>query len=247
MFKVGDYVTRKKYNNDILFKIKEIRNDKIILCGVDYRLIADASSDDLVLRTRSVKDKTEYDLVRKLDTSDCFYIPGVILHIDSDEDYLKECLDYYKKQKVKCFGYIFNEKEYSKNLERLINKHKPNILVITGHDAYNKKNNKYKNSKYFEECVLKAKEINSNLIIISGACQSDFNSLIKCGSSFASSPAHINIHALDPAIIAAYIALSDKNKTIDLDLILSKTKYGKDGIGGIESNGVMLVGMPRKE
>lgn len=247
MFKVGDYVTRKKYNNDILFKIKEIKDNKIILCGVDIRLIADASSDDLVLRTRSMREKRDYDLVRSLDTSECFYIPGVILHIDSDKDYLEQCLEYYKKQKVKCYGYVFNEKEYLKNIERLINKHKPNVLVITGHDAYNKKNNKYKNSKYFEESVSFVHSKFPNIIIISGACQSDFNSLIRCGSSFASSPSHINIHALDPAIIASFIALSDKNKTIDLDLILSKTKYGKDGIGGIESNGVMLVGMPRKD
>ena len=121
----------------------------------------------------------------------------------------------------------------------------PSVLVITGHDAYYKKNNKYKNSKYFEDTVKLARSYNSDLIIISGACQSDFKGLIMCGSNYASSPSHINIHALDPAIIASYIALYDRNKVIDLINILSKTKSGSDGIGGIITNGTMYVGYPR--
>ena len=246
MFKIGDYVTRKKHNNDILFRIKDIIGNKVILCGVDIRLYADSSIDDLVLSTFTRKDK-DYELIRNLNTSDYFYIPGVILHLDSDKDYLDKCMDYYKSQKIKCYGYVFDEDKYSINIIKLLKKHNPNILVITGHDAYYKKTNEYKNSAYFEDTVKKAKSFNQDLIIISGACQSDFKGLIKSGSTYASSPSHINIHALDPAIIASFIALSDKNKIIDLDEILNKTKYGPDGIGGIESNGVMLVGRPRKD
>ena len=103
MFKVGDYVTRKKYNNDILFKIKEIKDNKIILCGVDIRLIADASSDDLVLRTRSMREKRDYDLVRSLDTSECFYIPGVILHIDTEFQLTNTRANPYKIRKKAIF------------------------------------------------------------------------------------------------------------------------------------------------
>ena len=83
------------------------------------------------------------------------------------------------------------------------------------------------------------------LIIIAGACQSDYEELIKAGSNFASSPRRINIHALDPAIVASSICLSNKNTPIDLKKILSRTKYGKDGIGGIITNGTMYVGYPR--
>ena len=36
-----------------------------------------------------------------------------------------------------------------------------------------------------------------------------------------------------------------KNKEIDLLSLLNKTKYGKDGIGGIKSYGMMYVGYPR--
>ena len=246
MFRVGDYVTRKKYNNDILFRIDKIENNRIILSGVDLRLYAECDKDDLVLSTIR-KDKEEYGLVKKLDNPNYFYLPGVILHIDSDKNYLENCLNYYKKHKLKCYSYIYKESEYPNVIEDLIKKHNPDIVVITGHDAYYKKDDKYKNSIYFEECVKKAISLNNNLIIISGACQSDFISLIKAGSSYASSPSHINIHALDPAIIASFIALSDREKEIDLEEILSKTKYGSDGIGGIKTTGVMKIGTPRKD
>ena len=246
MFKIGDYVTRKKYNNDILFKIKDIKKDNIILCGVNLRLYADSNENDLVLSNIRNDKEDEIEEIR-LDNK-YFYIPGIILHLDSDKDYLDKCIKYYKKLKIRCYGELLDEEKYIYNIEKLINKYKPTIVVITGHDAYYK-NNKYKNSKYFIETV---KYIRNNMnrkdiIIISGACQSDFYNLIKNGSNFASSPSHINIHALDPAIIAANIALLDKNTTVDLDNLLSKTKYGSDGIGGIETNGVMIIGYPRKE
>ena len=47
MIKKGDYVTRNKYNNDILFKVNKIVNNKAILSGVDLRLYADADISDL--------------------------------------------------------------------------------------------------------------------------------------------------------------------------------------------------------
>lgn len=64
-------------------------------------------------------------------------------------------------------------------------------------------------------------------------------------ANFASSPKRINIHALDPAIIATSIALTEKGEVIDLLSVLNKTKYGADGIGGIKCNGLMFVGYPR--
>lgn len=49
MLKVGDYVTRKKYNNDIIFKVDKIVNNVIYLKGIDVRLYADSFEDDLIL------------------------------------------------------------------------------------------------------------------------------------------------------------------------------------------------------
>ena len=249
MIKIGDYVTRKKYNNDIIFKVCEIKDNKVILKGIDIRLIADADINDLILKTKS-KKKDDYEIIRKLNIDKNFYIPGRILHIDSDKDYIEKCNKYYKNSNIKNYSFEFKESDYENQILRLISTYNPNIVVITGHDAYDKKNNIYRNSKYFINTVKKIRKIyksNSDIIIIAGACQSDFDNLIKSGATYASSPKHINIHALDPAIIATYIALTDITNIVDLEEVLNKTKFGPDGIGGIKTMGKMMVGYPRKE
>ena len=147
-----------------------------------------------------------------------------------------------------------NEENIAENIIELLETYKPNIVVITGHDAYYKRKGKtnninaYKNSNYFAKAIKKAREYENShekLIIIAGACASNFEELIKAGANFASSPKRINIHALDPAIIASSMSLSDINKDINLKNILEKTKYGKNGIGGIITKGTMYVGYPR--
>jgi len=135
-----------------------------------------------------------------------------------------------------------------------LEEYNPNIVVITGHDAYYKKKGKtsdinaYKNSNNFVKAVKEARKFEKShdkLIIIAGACQSDYEELIKAGANFASSPKRINIHALDPALIATKMSLSDVNQDIDLKGIIENTKYGKDGIGGVITKGTMYVGYPR--
>ena len=181
-------------------------------------------------------------------------MPGKILHFDGDKDYLERCLDFYKKAGVKAVGKTIKESELYKHIDKYLNKIKPDIVVITGHDAYYEKKgdknnlNNYQNSSNFIESVKKARKYENShekLIIIAGACQSNYEELIKAGSNYASSPKRVNIHALDPAIIATTIALSDRNKQIDLIDLLDRTKYGHDGMGGIIGNGVMYVGFPR--
>ena len=131
----------------------------------------------------------------------------------------------------------------------LLEEYNPDIVVVTGHDAfYSRRENEYQNTDNFIMCVKEARKYEKSqdkLIIIAGACQSNYEALIKAGANFASSPKRINIHALDPAIVASSLALSDKNKSIDLIEILEKTKYGSEGIGGIITNGTMYVGYPR--
>ena len=55
-FKVGDYVTRDSYNNDIVFIIVEIKNDEAILKGFDLRLIANSPLSDLRLCTEEERE-----------------------------------------------------------------------------------------------------------------------------------------------------------------------------------------------
>jgi len=136
----------------------------------------------------------------------------------------------------------------------LLERYNPNIVIITGHDAYlrndNKKNDlsSYKNSANFIKAVKEARRYEKShekLIIIAGACQSDYEELIRAGANFASSPKRVNIHALDPAIVATNISLSEVSRDIDLKGILSQTKYGIDGMGGIKTKGTMYIGYPR--
>ena len=146
-----------------------------------------------------------------------------------------------------------NEKEenFPLKIKSWLEEYKPNIVIITGHDAYYKqkeKNDAYKNSNNFIQAVKEARQFerdHDKLIIIAGACQSNYEELIKAGANFASSPKRINIHALDPAIIAVSLSYADKSKEIDLIDTLSKTKYGADGIGGIKTKGTMYTGYPR--
>lgn len=256
-FNIGDLVTRVSYNNDTVFKILDIDSGIAILKGINIRLYADSNINDLKkveVSNDVYDDKVFFDRFQiDLNRNEYFYLPGKVLHIDGDEEYLERCLNFYKQVKVKAIGIKIKEDEISENIKKLLDEYNPDILVITGHDAYYKKlgnqsdNDNYKNSINFIKSVKEARKIESHdkLIIIAGACQSNYEELIKAGANFASSPKRINIHALDPAIIASSVALSEKNKPIDLIGILDKTKYGAKGIGGIITNGTMYVGYPR--
>ena len=256
-FNIGDLVTRNSYNNDTVFKIIDIDSGTAILKGINIRLFADSDINDLKkveVNKDFNDDKVFLDRFQvNLNRNEFFYLPGKVVHIDGDEEYLERCMEFYKKVHVKAVGVKIKEEEISSKIKNLLEEYNPDILVITGHDAYYKKlgnendNNNYKNTLNFIKAVKEARKIHTHdkLIIIAGACQSNYEELIRAGANFASSPKRINIHALDPAIIASSVALSDKNKTIDLIGILEKTKYGPKGIGGIITNGTMYTGYPR--
>lgn len=260
-FKVGDLVTRNSYNNDLSFIIIKIEDDICYLKGVNIRLYADSPVSDLkkvIEETKKDEDEETYlnriKMKVDLDRNDYFYLPGKILHIDGDSDYLERCLKYYKDSNIWAIGVTEKEENIASHIRELLIEHNPNIVVITGHDAYYKRKGdindiySYKNSINFVNAVKEARSYEKShdkLIIIAGACQSDYEELIKAGANFASSPKRINIHALDPAVIATSISLSDVTQDIDLKGILDKTKYGSSGIGGIKTKGTMYIGYPR--
>src|SRR5690625_1047577 len=71
-FKVGDLVTRKSYNHDILFRINLIEEDEAILYGVHFRLKADAPlsdlkhvDDDELKRRKALRKEEEENSFRK--------------------------------------------------------------------------------------------------------------------------------------------------------------------------------------
>ena len=257
-FKVGDLVTRVSHNHDVVFKIVGIDGTKVFLKGVDLRLLADCDISDLV-RTNYSYNLSDNEIIDSnirelsLDRSQYFYLPGKILHIDGDSDYLERCMNFYQKMNVKANGISLTESTFSERIGNLLLEYRPDIVVITGHDAYYNRNNSddkvsyYQNTNNFIEAVKVARKYEKSqdkLIVIAGACQSNYEELIKAGANFASSPKRINIHALDPAIIASSLALSDKNQSIDIIKLIEKTKYGSDGMGGIITNGTMYVGYP---
>lgn len=255
IFNVGDFVSRNSYNNDVIFKIIKIEDDKAYLKGVEVRLLADSPITDLKVASNNVNKDIEIDLSNNLPRNeDYFYLPGKILHLDGDGEYLDTCLKFYKSKNVFAIGKKIKEENIPNQIGILLKEYRPDILVITGHDAFYKKKgskldiNNYKNSKNFVDAVKVARKYEKShekLVIIAGACQSDYEDIIKAGANYASSPKRINIHALDPAIIATYVATTERNKEIDLIDLLTKTKYGTSGMGGIIGNGLMYVGFPR--
>jgi len=259
-FNIGDLVTRNSYNNDTVFEIIDLVEDIAYLQGYNIRLLADSKIDDLskVDKRLIIDDdkelKRRMDAYLKLNREEYFYLPGKVLHIDGDDRYLSKCLSFYDEMSVRAFGIKLKEDEIAVKIGKYLDELKPDIVVITGHDAYYKnkgsknKMANYKNSQNFIDAVNEVRKYEKSkdkLVVIAGACQSNYEELIKAGANFASSPKRINIHALDPAIIAASTALSERNKTIDLIDILEKTKFGSDGMGGILTNGTMYVGYPR--
>ena len=247
MFKIGELVSRNSYKNDIIFRIDKIENNIAYLTGVSVRLCADSEISDLRKETEegdTFEKRAEFSVGEiRNNNSEYFYIPGKILHIDGDKEYLRKCLAFYKKANVLAVGVYSKEEDLSKNISKYLEDVNPDIVVITGHDS-----SIMNNSKNFSDAVKicrKHEKDYDKLIIIAGACQSDYEQLIKSGANFASSPKKINIHALDPAIIALNLSLSSKNDDINLLDLLSKTSNGKDGIGGVSTKGVMTVGYPR--
>lgn len=259
LFQIGDIVTRTSYNHDTFFVIQRIEGNVAYLKGINLRLYADSNLDDLVKVDKSdvIDDERITSKITdhlNLDRSEFFYLPGKVLHIDGDEDYLKRCMVFYKKLNIMAYGLCLKESDIKSEIRGYLQELNPDIVVITGHDAYYKRKGSednilnYKNTENFIEAVKEARNYEKSqdkLIIIAGACQSNYEELIKAGSTFASSPKRINIHALDPAIIASYLALYDRNKTIDLLEVLNKTKSGSDGMGGVMTKGCMFVGYPR--
>jgi spore coat assembly protein len=282
--KLMDIVARRSYNCDILFRVIEIKETNgrkmAVLYGEDFRLIADAPCEDLVIINQNERSKLtqEYrsleeqslrlfaqdlDLLKQKQeyettggyakTSEYFQIPGKVLHLDGDESYLNKCLAVYEKIGVPVFGIHCNEKEMPQRIGQLLDYYRPDILVVTGHDAYSKAKGKmtdinaYRHSKFFVQAVREARmKVPSldQLVIFAGACQSHFESLIHAGANYASSPSRINIHALDPVYIVAKISLTPFMERINVWDVLRNTLTGDKGLGGIETKGVLRTGMP---
>ena len=68
--------------------------------------------------------------------------PSDILHIDGDDSYLDRCMKLYNELGIKANGISLKEHFISSKIVSLIKEYRPDIVVITGHDAYYSKKNK---------------------------------------------------------------------------------------------------------
>lgn len=283
--KVGDLVIRKSHGGDIIFKIAEISEEegKPVCClkGLHYRLLADAPLDDVqeidaeYLRdeirqmenmysdtmrrvlSRRESERENKELVRG-DSSKKFTtyeVPGKILHLDGDEEYLRMCLKTYSQLHIQAVGEHVAEAKQPDRIIELLKLHQPDIMIVTGHDALignGKKDfrdiNNYRNSKYFIQCVLNARSIRpskDDLIIFAGACQSFYEAILDAGANFASSPTRIFIHAYDPVFIAEKVAFTPINRVVDIAEAVTASVTGLEGVGGIESQGKLRYAGPK--
>lgn len=265
--KEGDKVGRKSYGKDIIFIVDKIinsdpNNQTAILKGLTIRIQADANIEDLELIEQEKIDSNLRGLeerltakIKKHSNSKMGLITkrnkrieetGKILHLDGDKRYSEKAVRYYKKMGLNAIVKNISEQNQPKMIIELLNKYKPDVLVVTGHDGmiksgtdYNNIYN-YRNSKYFIKTVLKArtwKLPKNDLVIFAGACQSFFEAIMEAGANFASSPGRILIDFMDPLVVAEKIANTENYKYVSINDIIPEIRDGYKGVGGIGAIG----------
>jgi len=263
-FQVGNIVTRTSYGGDLLFRVVNIKSDSdgsecYVLRGLSSRIEADSKANDLVIQdARTAYSRAYQELNQcKKDIEGALPVfrsflsrlknrPGRILHIDSSEDFMNQCTDFYKKSRINCYGKWVSENKQPSIVKQYLKDYKPNILVLTGHDGLKKgaKNiyslENYANSAYYIEAVKVARSYQPDpdkLCIFAGACQSYYEALMEAGANFASSPKRVLINALDPAIIAQIISVTDNSKILRPKDVIALTITGNSGLGGKDTRG----------
>lgn len=255
-----------------------------VIKGRNLRLIADSPEEDLELvkdSHSSVKDevfnkrvnkaikkviaerynnyRTESLRMGRSSKSDhqkelTFGRPGRILHVDGDSEYLNTCLKVYHQLGIDAEGRLVVEKDQPLEIVKMVKELKPDIVVLTGHDAILKKSkdysslDSYRNSKYFVEAVLALREYQSSydeLVIFAGACQSCYEKILDSGANFASSPSRVLIHCLDPVFICEKIAYTNIEKIVPIHEVLENTITGIKGVGGLQTRGKYREGYPK--
>lgn len=276
MFRVGEIVARVSHNQDVFFQVARVQENLwgeeslAVLKGLKLRLMADAPLSDLVAKSplevadyerkdqqmiyRKVNKLTQQRKTNHDDQSEFFEIPGRVLQLDGDQDYLDQCIKTYKQMGIEAKGVCKSEAEQPKVIRKVLQENPTDILVLTGHDGFisGKRDfhsmDSYRSSRYFVESVLEARRFQQDkdtLVIFAGACQSNYEAILAAGANFASSPRRMLIHAFDPVFVVERIAFTPMDQIISLKDILSHTITGTDGVGGIETRGQMRRGYPR--
>ena len=148
--KRGDIVGRISYGKDILFVVDRIikttdKNEFAILKGLTVRVKADSPIDDLeIVEKRIVQENIKLfenkmeDRLRKClhyiekdKRSKKLFNTGKILHLDGDKKYSEKSLKYYRSLGLDVVVKNIPESKQPKFVRMLLEKYKPDILVIT--------------------------------------------------------------------------------------------------------------------
>lgn len=257
---------------------------KAKLKGLDIRLVADAPIEDLeiinpeeILAFRHEVIQKNNDCFRKImmhrelmrrsvesrefeveadyrSQSEFFEVPGTVIHLDGDEEYLEKCMRSYIQMEIPAKGFYVPEKEQPEAIQDILANYSADILVLTGHDGFVKgtqdfsRIENYHNSRYYANAVRIARKFDSSrdgLVIFAGACQSHYESLLDAGANFASSPQRVLIHAFDPVFLVEKVAYTPYMDQVSLKDIIENTITGEDGIGGIQTYGRFRMGYPK--
>ncbi|AKX92885.1 peptidase [Moorella thermoacetica] len=182
-----------------------------------------------------------------------FEVPGRVLHLDGDEEYLDKCLHAYEQLKLPAHGVYVPEEQQANKVKDLLQEYTPDILVLTGHDGLLRERSNfsdldsYRHSKHFLAAVKAARALrpgHDDLVIFAGACQSHYEALLKAGATFASSPLRVLIHAYDPVFVVERVAYTSIEKTLAPAEIIKDTITGNEGVGGVEIKGKLRLGYP---
>lgn len=175
---------------------------------------------------------------------------GKILHLDGDKKYSEKSVRYYKSLGLNAIVKNIPENRQAQLIPSLLEKYKPDILVLTGHDGMIKKNTgfndiyNYRNSRYFINGVKEARKWSKNskdLAIFAGACQSYYEAIMSEGANFASSPGRIMIDFIDPLIVAERIATTENTKYLTIQDIKGELRDGEEGVSGIGAMGKKII------
>lgn len=162
---LGDLVIRKSYGGDVTFRVENIFQNKAVIKGTEFRLLADSPLEDLVQvpptrvtergqqaqikatehLSRLRKDRREQSQrsgesvsgtwAQSPKEAGFFEVPGKVLHLDGDAMYLKKSLSLYEQLRIPAEGHHIHESKMAETLYRLLPRVRPDIVVITGHDG----------------------------------------------------------------------------------------------------------------
>ena len=117
MFEQNDLVTLKSDKKKIVYYIKKIEEQHVLLIGYIYRIKKTSDIDNIEYADKTLIEQ-ENKILEKLFEQTVKQqkrihkvIFGTILHIDSDKKFLDSCLNLYKEMKIHAWGAHIKEKD----------------------------------------------------------------------------------------------------------------------------------------